>query len=73
MTPIESLNDVRMATLVGLAINLCESLALANNQEPDTVLAEHLYLAQKYVGNVGTDVYVSKLIGHYPLLEETIK
>ena len=35
MTPIESQFDVRLVTLIGVAINTLESLALATNVSPD--------------------------------------
>lgn len=73
MTPIESIHDVRLASLIGLAINVIETLAISKNQDPDTILAEHLYLAEKYINSLGTDVYIDKLVFQYPLLEEAIK
>lgn len=73
MTPIESLHDVRLVTLVGVAINAIETLAILKDKDPETILAEYLYLTNSYVNNVGEEVYIQKLQGHYPLLEEAIK
>ena len=73
MTPIESIHDARLVALIGVAINVCESLALEIDKEPNTVLAEHLFLADRYIQNLGTDIYINKLCSHYPLLEEAIK
>ena len=73
MTPIESLHDVRLVTLIGVAINAIETLAILQDKDPETILAEHLYLTNSYVTNVGEQVYLQKLHGHYPLLKEAIK
>lgn len=73
MTPIESQYDTRLITLIGLAINVIESLAIAKNVNPEEILASHLYLANKYVHEVGEEVYLHKLTKDYPLLEEAIR
>lgn len=73
MTPIESRDDTRLVTLVGLAINVIESLAIAKDANPEEILASHLYLTNKYLHEVGSDVYIGKLTRDYPLLKEAIK
>lgn len=73
MTPIISKYDVRLTVLIGAAINTIESLALAVDKEPAEILAETLYLTNKYVHEYGEECYMNKLTTHYPLLEETIR
>ena len=72
MNPITSRYDVRLIILVGLAIDLIESLALEVDSCPQTILAEYLYLTTKRVHEVGEETYMTKLTTHYPMLEEAI-
>ena len=72
MTPIESEYDTRLVTLVGVALETIQSLALRTNQDPDKILAESLYLANKRVNEIGEEVYLKTLQRNYPLLKEAI-
>lgn len=72
MTPISSPYDVRLVTLIGVAINVIESLALATDTDPDKILANHLYLTNKYVHEMGEQAYIDDLTNNYPLLQEAI-
>lgn len=73
MTFIESKYDTRLVTLIGLAINVIETLAIAQDTNPEEILATHLYLTNKYLHEVGSDIYFNKLAAHYSLLEEALK
>lgn len=73
MTPIESVYDVRLTTLIGVAINVIEELAVRTHKDPDLILAEALYLTNKNVHEHGEEQYHSRLEGHYPMLAEAIK
>ncbi len=73
MTPIESQFDVRLVTLIGVAINTLESLALATNVSPEQLLAEYLYISNKMVHEHGEEAYLEKLNHNYPLLKEAIE
>lgn len=72
MTPIESPHDTRLMTLIATAINVIESLALATDIDPDKILAEHLYLANKAIHELGEESYFDDLVTNYPLLKEAI-
>ena len=72
MTPISSAYDVRLVTLIGVAINVIESLALATDTDPDKILAEHLYLTNKQVHELGEQSYIDDLTDNYPMLCEAI-
>lgn len=72
MTPISSPCDVRLVTLIGVAMNVIESLALATDTDPDKILAEHLYLTNKRVHEIGEDLYLEDLTSNYPLLQQAI-
>jgi hypothetical protein len=73
MTPIESIYDVRLATLIGVAMSAIESLALAKNTDPERILAETLFLINKKVHERGEEEFLMKLNRNYPLLREAIK
>ena len=72
MTPITSKYDVRLTTLLSLAINTIESLALQTDTDPEQILAEHLYLTTKRLHEVGEERYMDKLTRNYPMLEQAI-
>ncbi len=73
MTPIESKHDVRLMTLIGVAINSIESLALATDVNPEQLLAEYLYISNKMIHEHGEEVYLERLSHNYPLLKEAIE
>ena len=72
MNPINSKYDIRLTTLLGLAINVIESLALETNTDPEQILAEHLYITTKRLHEIGEEIYMDKLTRNYPMLEEAI-
>lgn len=72
-SPITSIDDVRLVTLIGVAINTIESLAIEEDNDPETILARELYLTNKQIGNMGTACYLHKLTSHYPLLKAAIE
>lgn len=72
MTPIESRYDVRLLTLMGVAISSFETLALELDVDADKLLAESLYLTTKRIHEVGEEMYISKLESNYPLLAKAI-
>lgn len=73
MQPIDSKYDVRLVTLIGVAISAFESLALETDTNTDKLLADHLYLVSRYIHEVGEEMFLDKLERHYPLLQEAIK
>lgn len=72
-SPITSIDDVRLVSLIGVAINAIEALALEEDCDPETILGRELYLTNKYIGNMGTASYLEKLAHHYPLLKAAIE
>ena len=72
MKPIGSRDDLRLATLIGVAINAIESLALEYNTNPEQLLAEYLYFTNKKVNEIGHEGYLNKLWTHYSILDEAI-
>ena len=72
MTPIETRYDTRLVTLIGVAINTIEALALEVGCDPDKILAESLYLSNKYVHERGEEVYLNTLSTNYPMLNEAL-
>lgn len=72
MTPIESRHDVRLVTLIDVAIAALETLALELGIDPDRLLAEYLYLSNKKILQTGEEGTLDKLTRLYPLLEEAL-
>ena len=72
-TPIESVNDVRLVTLVGVAISVIESLALERDENPDKLFSDHLFLTNKYIHSIGGDAYIERMKSNYPMLAEALK
>ena len=72
MPIIMSPYDTRFVTLIGVAIDLAEELALAKGGEPTEHLATALYVANKSTHECGEQRYLDKLARHYPLLKEAI-
>ena len=72
MPPIVSPYDTRLTTLIGVAIDLAEELALYKHQNPSENLAASLYLANKRVHEWGEETYINKLATDYPILKEAI-
>ena len=73
MTPITSIHDVRLVTLIGVAMNTIESLALETDVNPEQLLAEAMYMSNKCVHELGEQGYIERLSTNYPLLSEAIK
>ena len=72
MSPIVSPYDTRLVTLIGVAIDLAEELALCRGGSPEERIASSLYIANKNVHEKGEDNYINKLATEYPLLKEAI-
>lgn len=73
MTPINSIDDVRFVTLIGVAMDAIEELALALGKDPEQILSENLYRANKKIHELGEEKYARKLITYYPILLEAIE
>lgn len=71
-TPINSPDDTRLVTLIAVAMNAIETLALEQNIDPDFILSEQLFLTYKHISEMGADCYLQKLVNHYPLLAQAI-
>jgi hypothetical protein len=71
-TPVTSPEDIRLVTLIGITINVIESLAIQNDLDPEFILSKELYLTNKRIHEIGTNCYLEKLTSHYPLLKEAI-
>ena len=72
MTPIISRDDHRLVTLVGVAINVIEELAVITDCSPNEILSEYLYLTSKKQLEMSNTIYMNKLATHYPILDEAI-
>jgi hypothetical protein len=71
-TPITSIDDIRLVTLIAVAINVIEELALEQNTNPDSILSEQLFTTYKHINEQGSNCYLEKLSSHYPLLRQVI-
>ena len=72
MNPIESRYDVRLVTVLALAMDVIETLALETNCNPEQILSDYLYLITKRIYGTGEEGYLNKLINHYPMLDEVL-
>lgn len=72
MTPIKSIYDLRLLTLVGVAMMAIEELALEINKNPEQLLSDYLYLTTKRIHEKGEQPYMDRLQSSYALLEEAI-
>lgn len=72
MTPIDSMEDLRLLTLIGVAMEAIEELALIQNIEPELLLAELLFKANKELLEQGTQPMSNKLLNCYPVLNQAI-
>lgn len=72
MTPIESPYDVRFLTLVNVALESIEELALLQDKDPQLILAEALYISEKRIHERGGDCVATKLLSAYPILSDAI-
>jgi hypothetical protein len=69
---VTSPEDIRLVTLIGIAISVIESLAIEKDVDPEFILSRELYLTNKRIHELGTDCYLEKLTDHYPLLKIAI-
>ena len=72
MTPIESKDDIRLLTILGVAMDAIETMSLEFDTDPEQLLAEYLFLTTKRIHEQGTDCYRAKLWQHYPILGNVI-
>lgn len=72
MNPILSPDDIRLVTLIGVAIDTIGELALRTGNNPEEILAKALYRANKRVNEVGTERTMNELATCYPLLKEAL-
>lgn len=73
MSPIESVNDIRLVTLIDIVMNLCEEIAMYRDNEPTHVLAEELFRSYKATVETGELKPLNRMKKHFPLLDEAIK
>lgn len=69
---ITSIDDIRLVTLIAVAMNTIEELALEQNTNPDTILSDQLFLTYKHINEMGANCYLEKLASHYPILRELL-
>jgi hypothetical protein len=72
MNPICSQYDSRMATLLGVVIDIIGEQALLTGSSPEEILAASLYRTTKQIISVGEEHYVNQLNTCFPLLREAI-
>ena len=72
MNPILSPDDIRLVTLVGVAIDTIGELALRTGNAPEEILAKALYRSNKRVNEVGVERTMNELTTCYPLLKEAL-
>ena len=72
MTPIESRYDIRLVTLLALAMDAIETLALQLDANPDQILSDYLFLSTKKIHERGEEIYLNKLVNNYPMLDEVL-
>lgn len=72
MTPIESRYDLRLVTILGVAMEAIECIALENNTNPEQLIAEYLFLINKRIATVGEEVFLNKLFNCYQILDEVL-
>ena len=54
-------------------IDICEEAALVSGKDPNYILAEALYLSHKKASDLGTDICTTKILDHYPIINEVIR
>ena len=64
--------DIRFVTLIGVAIDLAEELALVKGGSPEEHVNGALYLANKRIHKWGEEKYMNQLISGYSILKEAI-
>lgn len=69
---IADVHDVRLVSLVAIVVDLIGEQALYTGVNPEQLLAESLYRANKQIHAIGTDNYVNQLHTQYPLLREAL-
>ena len=72
MSPIESIHDCRLAALLGVLMSLLESLAVEVDTDPDTLLAEHLFIHTKRIYALGEEATLRKVEREFPILIEAL-
>ena len=72
MTPIESPYDIRFLTLVNVAMEALQELAVLKDEDPDKLLSDLLYTSTKTIHEKGEEIVANKLLNHYPMLNEAI-
>ena len=73
MNPIVSHDDVRLVTLIGVAIDTIGELALRTNDSLEEILAKALYRSNKRIHEIGAERTMNELVTCYPLLREAIR
>ena len=58
---IADVHDVRLVSLVAIVVDLIGEQALYTGVNPEQLLAESLYRANKKIHAIGTDNYVNQL------------
>ena len=72
MTPIESRYDLRLVTILGVAMEAIECIALETNSNPEQLIAEYLFLINKRVSTIGEEAFLNKLFNCYQILDEVL-
>lgn len=72
MSPIESIYDCRLVTLLATLMSLVETLALELDSDPDTLIAEYLYYQTKKVYSQGEEDVLNKIQSSFPILVEAL-
>ena len=68
MTPIQSLDDIRLVTLLKALVTFAEDLAKYSQQSPDTLLAVILYQSRYAITNSTAEDVLSQVANKYPML-----
>lgn len=72
MSPIKSVYDVRLLTILSITMDVIEQLTLLTDTNSDTILAEALYRSNKQIHEIGEQPIANKLMSSYPILTEAL-
>lgn len=72
ITPIESICDVRLVTLLDVLMQTLETLSLSTDCNAEQLLSDSLFLSTKKIHEVGEEKTIGKMVRCYPILKEAL-
>jgi hypothetical protein len=72
ITPIESIYDVRLVTLLNVLMGFAETVSLSTNCNAEQLISDSLYLTTKKIHEIGEQDVLDKMLRCYPILQEAL-